>query len=370
MNTQNIAVKAAVLRDVGGPFLIEPMNLDQPRDDEVLVRIVATGVCHTDASVREGTMPLPAPIVLGHEGAGIVEAVGRNVTRVAAGDHVVLSYHSCGECAECLAGEPTACVHVMALNFGCCRTDGSHALHSAQGVVNDRFFGQSSFATYAIANQHSVVVVPKDAPLELLGPLGCGFQTGAGAVLATLKVGVGDSLAVFGSGAVGLAAIMAAKAAGASIIIAVDIVQSRLDLARELGATHLVDGHGDVAGEIAAIMPGGVRYSVDTTGIADVMRNAVLALATRGVCAFVTTADPAMRIELDSYDFLMRRKSVIGIVGGNSVPQILIPILVEMHRSGSFPLEKLVRFYEIDQINEAFADAASGKVIKPVIRMP
>ena len=258
---------------------------------------------------------------------------------------------------------------MMALNFGCCRADGSHALHSADGVVNDRFFGQSSFANFAIANQRSVVVVPKDAPLELLGPLGCGFQTGAGAVLNALKVEVGDSLAVFGSGSVGLAAIMAAKAAGASTIIAVDIVESRLDLARELGATHVIDGRGNVAAAIAAVAPGGVRCSFDTTGIADVIRTAVLALATGGVCALVTASHPAMRIELDSHDFLFRRKSVISVLGGNSVPRILIPILVEMHRNGNFPLDRLVQFYGMHQINEAFEDAASGRVIKPVIRM-
>ena len=233
-------VTAAVSRTPGGPFSIERLKLEAPRADEVLVRVVATGMCHTDLKTKDSPT-LPRPIVLGHEGAGVVEQIGSEVRTLAVGDHVVLTFMWCGRCSSCLKGQPAYCEKVMPLCFGGAREDGSTSMHDAAGPVHDHFFGQSSFATYALASERNAIKVPKDAPLELLGPLGCGLPTGAGSVINALKVGVGQSLAVFGAGAVGMAAIMAGKVVGATTIVAVDLVPERLGLALELGATHAVN---------------------------------------------------------------------------------------------------------------------------------
>jgi aryl-alcohol dehydrogenase len=218
-DTNGRQIKAAVVRDKGGPFNLETLTLEGPRRDEVLVRIVASGMCHTDMVARDKVYEVPHPIVLGHEGAGIVEVVGEDVQGVDPGDHVVLSYLPCGRCKPCLLGKPFYCENTYALSFGGARLDGSMATRDAEGKpVHDHFFGQSSFGTLALANERNVVKVPEDAPLELLGPLGCGIQTGAGSVMNALKVGAGTSFVVFGAGAVGLAAVMAASAVGATTV--------------------------------------------------------------------------------------------------------------------------------------------------------
>ncbi len=230
------------MRGKGGPFQIETLTVDQPRADEVLVRIVATGMCHTDIVIRDQVYPVPLPIVLGHEGAGIIERVGSAVRKVIPGDHVVLSFMSCGHCTRCAMGQPAYCERGHPLCFGGTREDGSTASRDSRSEpVHDHFFGQSSFGTYALANERTVVKVPKDLPLERLGPLGCGIQTGAGSVMNALKIGTGASFTAFGSGSVGLSAVMAARIVGATTIIAVDVVASRLALAKELGATHTVN---------------------------------------------------------------------------------------------------------------------------------
>ncbi|HKI68365.1 MAG TPA: NAD(P)-dependent alcohol dehydrogenase, partial [Verrucomicrobiae bacterium] len=256
-----LSIRAAVLRPPGGPLKIKRLKMEGPRDDEVLVRLVASGICHTDIDFCEGPT---GPVVLGHEGAGVVEQAGKSVKSVKSGDHVVLSYQSCGRCPACRRGRPTECENFWDANFGFARLDGSNAY---QGGVRGHFFGQSSFATYTLATERNLVKVPKSLPLELLAPLGCGLQTGAGTVLNSLAVKAGSSLAVFGTGAVGLAAVMAARIARAQTIIAVDIKPQRLKLAMELGATHRVDNRKtDLAKSIAAITGSGVDYMVETSG--------------------------------------------------------------------------------------------------------
>jgi aryl-alcohol dehydrogenase len=206
-SSQHRTIKAAVVRRKGGPFAIETLRVETPRADEVLVRMVATGMCHTDIVIRDQVYPVPLPIVLGHEGAGVVESVGENVRKVAPGDHVVLSFMSCGHCARCAAGQPAYCAKGHPLCFGGAREDGTTAMHDSDAApVHDHFFGQSSFGTFALAHERTVVKVRKDVPLERLGPLGCGIQTGAGAVMNALKVGPGQSFAAFGAGSVGLRA--------------------------------------------------------------------------------------------------------------------------------------------------------------------
>ncbi len=364
------SVTAALLAEPDGAFEIRQLELQPPRADEVLVRIVATGVCHTDAAVRARDLPTPLPVVLGHEGAGIVEAVGASVTKVAVGDHVVLTFNSCGHCDMCLAGRPTICDMCYPLNFGGSRLDGSHALCCDGAPVNDRFFGQSSFATYAIANERNAIKVTKDVPLELLGPLGCGIQTGAGAVINALKVGVGESLVVFGSGAVGMAAIMAAKVAGATTIIAVDIVPSRLEMALELGATHVVNGRDeDAAAAIGRITGKGVHYALDTTGKVDIIRTGMDVLRPGGTCGFLGASAPGSEIKVDAVMFMATSKHLRGIVGCDGVPEIFIPQLIDLYAQGRFPFDRLVRFYAFSELNQAVSDSEKGLTIKPIVRM-
>jgi aryl-alcohol dehydrogenase len=366
-----ISIKAAVVRDKGGPFRIEDAVLSAPRGDEVLVRIVAAGMCHTDMVVRDQVYPVPQPIVLGHEGSGVVEAVGERVTKVTPGDHVVLTFLSCGECRSCQNGIPAACENFNALNFSGARHDGSHALCGAHHVpLNDRFFGQSSFGTHAIAHQRNVVKVRKDAPLELLGPLGCGIQTGAGTVLNALKVGAGSSFAAFGGGAVGLSAVMAARVAGATTIFSIDVIQARLDLALELGATHVVNSRErNPVDAIRDVTGSGVEFALDSTGLPDVIRQAVAALRPRGTCAIVGAAKPGTELVADMNDVMQNGKSIRGVVEGDSVPDFFIPHLVDLYMQGRFPFDRLVRYYPFDAINQAAEDSEKGGTIKPIIRI-
>lgn len=363
-------IVAAVARTAKAPFQLETIRLSSPRADEVLVRLVATGMCHTDLSGRDGELPMPLPAVLGHEGAGIIEMVGASVTYVKPGDHVVLTYLSCGQCKPCEAGEPASCANFAPLCFAGARGDGSHALCASDGsVLNDRFFGQSSFAPFAVVHERSVVKVRTDAPLELLGPLGCGIMTGAGAVWNALDVVPGSSFAVFGAGAVGLSAAMAAKVAGATTIVCVDRVQSRLDLALELGATHAVDSRTqDVTAAVRAATGTGVDAALETTGRADVVDMALHSLGQRGRLAVVAISDAAGEHKMDLIDIIMGCKSIVGVVEGGGNARTIIPRLIDLHMQGRFPFDRLTQFYDLAQINEAGEDSLSGKVIKPIIR--
>src|SRR5262245_1494191 len=361
--------RAAVLRKLGKPFKLETLTLDPPRPDEVLVRIVATGVCHTDIAVqhRIGT---PVPAILGHEGAGVVEHVGAGVRKVRPGDHVVLSFMSCGRCRQCQRGEPAYCEKQGDLNFTSAREDGSVSAHGLKGDVRNHFFGQSSFATYALANERNVVKVPKSARLEVLGPLGCGVQTGAGAVINSLKVKAGESFACFGTGSVGLSAIMAARIVGATTIIGVDVVEARLRMAKKLGATHVINPRKQEP--VAAIMKinggQGVDYSFDTTGIAGVFTQAIEALGVRGTLGYVTGGAKPER-KFDARRFMASGKRIMGILEGDAVPDVFIPYLLKLHHQGRFPFDKFVKFYPFRKINRAFTDSDKGRTIKPVIRL-
>jgi aryl-alcohol dehydrogenase len=352
-------IQAAVLRRKGGPLQIETLELEGPRDDEVLVRLVASGICRTDIAFCDEWYEGGEALVLGHEGAGVVEEVGKGVQGFEVGDHVVLSYQSCGLCPPCRSGRPAHCERIMEANFGFARLDGSNAL--ARNGVRGHFFGQSSFATYTLATERNMVKVPGELPLALLAPLGCGLQTGAGTVLNSLAVAAGKSLAVFGTGAVGLAAVMAARLVGAGPIIAVDIIPGRLTLARELGATHAIDNRQeDLAARLAEITGSGVDYVVETTGNPQLHRLAVDVLNPGGRVALLTGEGGA--------DFPEGRKTV-AIIQGDAVPQRFIPRLIELYRAGDFPFDRLVKFYPFGDINRAMDDARRGETIKPVLRI-
>ncbi|WP_151448686.1 NAD(P)-dependent alcohol dehydrogenase [Lacisediminimonas profundi] len=363
-------ITAAVSRTTGEPMSIEKVLLEEPRDNEVLVRVVATGICHTDVAMRDASGRVPKPIVLGHEGAGIVERTGKAVRKVKPGDHVVMSFDSCGQCPSCYRGDAAYCLENNRYNFAGQRKDGSTALTAGGTRLHSHFFGQSAFATYSICTERNVVPVRKDISLELLGPLGCGIQTGAGAVINSLKAHAGSSIGIFGTGSVGLAAVMAAKLAGAATIIAVDTQQQRLDLALELGATHAVNAaREETFAQVKAICPIGMDFAVDTSGNLAVIKQAVEHLAPRGVCGLINSAKGA-DASLNILNMMLGARSVRGIHQGDSVPELFIPQMIELYAQGRFPFDKLVTFYELENINQAMADMEAGKAIKPIIRMP
>jgi aryl-alcohol dehydrogenase len=360
---------AAVTPGEGQPFVLREVEIDDPRDDEVIVRMVGSGVCHTDLIVRDQWYPTPLPCVLGHEGVGVVEAVGSAVTGLAAGDPAVLTYDFCGLCANCRRGHPTYCVQFFERNFGGARIDGTSPISADGEPVGGRFFGQSSFATHASATERNAIKVRDDAPLELLGPLGCGVQTGAGGVLNVLGAEVGSSIVVFGAGAVGDSAIMAAAASGCSTIVAVDLRANRLALAEQLGATHTVDAS-DVDDVVVAVKDatgGGADYAIDATGSPKALRQAVESLGHLGVCGLIGAPRLGTTAEIDMNDLMVPGKTLRGIVEGDSVPSVFIPQLIDMHAAGRFPFDRLVRTYPFTEIEQAAHDAEEGKTIKPVL---
>jgi len=366
------SAQAAVCRGNTQPFTIEEVTLDDLRPDELRVRIVACGVCHTDMAVRDEQLPVPLPVVLGHEGAGIVEEVGSAVTAAKPGDRVVISFNSCGHCPSCDIDAPTYCYEFFPNNWSGTRPDGSPTMFLGGEAMNANFFGQSSFATHAIAHQRNVVKVPDSAahiPLERLAPIGCGLMTGAGAVLRAMKVRAGLPIAVFGTGTVGMAAIMAAKIAGANPIIAVDVNDDRLALAKELGATHAFNGRDDAIGKIRELVPQGLGYAFDTTGINAIIQDAWGLLAPMGICGIVGASDPADNLTFNEAAFMGGGRRVMGILGGDSDLTTFLPELVEHHIAGRFPFEKLIGYFDFSEINEAIHASESGQVVKPVLRI-
>ncbi|MGP3911489.1 NAD(P)-dependent alcohol dehydrogenase [Nonomuraea sp. NBC_00507] len=361
---------AAVVESAGAGFQLSEVELTDPRPDEVLVRMVAAGICHTDLGVAAGGLPFPLPGVLGHEGAGVVEAVGSAVTRVSPGDHVLLSFTSCGRCANCRDGHPAYCAAWLPLNLlGGARADGSPTVTRDGAALGGHFFGQSSFARHALVDERSLVKLPADAPLDLLAPLGCGVQTGAGAVWNVLRPRPGASLVVTGAGAVGLSAVMAARLTPATRIIAVDRVPARLELARELGATHTVDTTtADLAEAIGEITGGqGADGVVETTGNVGVAGAAVGVLAARGTAVLVGAPPFGSSIPVD-VNYMLPGRTVVGLTLGDSETESLIPVLAELVAAGRLPIDRLIRHYKFEEIQSAIGDIVSGATIKPVLR--
>jgi aryl-alcohol dehydrogenase len=363
-------VRAAVAYEGRRLFSIEELELSGPGLDDIVVRIVGVGLCHTDVKALAGGMGVPKPVVLGHEGAGIVERVGERVTKVHPGDHVVLTYDSCGSCHACRGGNPAYCADTTALNFTDGRSSESGAFRKGSELVHGHFFGQSSFSNYAISRSRNTIPVRKDAPLEILGVLGCGVQTGAGAVMNSLHPPAGGTIAIFGAGPVGLSAVMAAALCGCSAIVAMDVLEPRLAMAKQLGATHavLVGPGVETAGQIRKIVPGGVDYALDTTGRAESIQHAANSLAPKGHFGFVTV--PPGGLGLNMTTVMLQGLSIRGIVQGDSVPDVFIPRLIDLHLAGRFPFDQFVTKYPFEQINQAVDDQASGKVVKPVFTFP
>lgn len=360
--------RAAVATAPNADLELRELELDDPRPDEVRVRIVATGVCHTDAIIRDQWYPVPQPVVLGHEGAGIVDAVGAGDHGLAVGDKVVLGPAFCGRCAQCLSGHPMYCENFYDRNFGVRRPDGTTAFSEGRKPVGSHFFGQSSFAEYTNVQVNGVVKVPGDVPLDILGPLGCGIMTGSGAVLNVLKPRPGSSIAIFGTGAVGMAGMLAAKAAGVSTIIMVDIVEERLQFARELGATHVVNSKAtDPVEAIKKLTGTGVDYALESTGVPQVFTQMANSLSTRGHGALVGAAKLGTMASIDVGTLLLTGIKLSMVIEGDALPKEFIPRLIRLHDEGKFPFDKLIRKYPFDDVNQAFADSADGSTLKPVL---
>lgn len=361
-------IKAAVVNEKGAPFEIkDDVELAELQPDDLQVHMVASGICHSDEALKKGDAVIGYPIILGHEGSGIVEKVGSEVKGFEPGDHVVLSFYGCGNCVNCLRGVPTQCLNYAANNLSGVRPDGSaHFKENGKDVAD--MFDQSSFTTTTVVRERNAVKVPKDLDLRMLGPLGCGYVTGSGTVLNTLKPKPGQTIAVFGTGAVGLAAMMAGRISGCTTVIAVDIVDSRLELAKELGATDAINSKGvDVVERIKELTDGlGVDFAVDTTGVTSVMESSIKALAQGGTTA--TIAVTPNHIDLDTWnDLCVDDRKIVGVNMGDSIPQIDIPRLIKFYQMGMFDFDKTEKFYKFSEINEANADSISGKTIKPVL---
>ena len=364
----SMKIKAAVVPEVGAQFEIrDNIDLHEVGPTDLQIHMVASGICHSDEAIRKGDASLGYPVILGHEGAGIVEKVGSEVKNFEVGDHVILSFYSDGTCDNCLKGMPTKCRSYAQYNLSGVRADGEDHFQENGQHISD-MFNQSSFTTTTVVDQRNAVKIDKSFDLRKVGPLGCGYVTGSGTVLNTLKPKPGDTIAVFGTGAVGLAAMMAGRISGCIKVIAVDIVPERLELAKELGATHTINSkQEDAVAKIKELTGGyGVDWTVDTTGLPAVIKNAISALAQGGTCAAIAVT-PHL-IELSTWnDLCVDDKKVVGVNMGDSIPQIDIPRLLEFYKLGWFDFDKTEKFYDFEEINQANADSVSGKTIKPVL---
>lgn len=362
-------ITAAVVHEKNGPYLFEEVDLSPPNENELLVKVVASGICHTDEFGRSQGTPIPFPLVLGHEGAGIVEKVGSKVKNFKVGDHVAFSYAYCDHCDSCLSGEPFYCHSYNEINFGGVASDGQTRIHQ-NGKPVSMFFGQSSFATHAIVNSKSAVKIDPDVDLSIVAPIGCGVQTGAGAVLNILKPKINDSIAVFGCGAVGMSAIMAAKVARCRQIIAVGGNAASLALAKELGATHTINRKevDDLVKEIHNITGNGVKFAIDTSGHGPMLEQAI-----KSTCYHGTILPLAPSGIIDNFDMgqdvLMNMRKIIGTCEGDSIAQVFIPEIVRLYKNGEFPLDKIIKVYPFTQLEQAVNDSKAGKVIKAVLKM-
>jgi aryl-alcohol dehydrogenase len=358
-------IKAAIVWETAKPFSIEEVDLEGPGNNEVLIRNIATGICHTDVAAQTQAIPVPLPAVLGHEGSGIVEETGKYVTGLERGDHVIVSYSFCGECPFCIAGRYTLCDQLERLNFGGRMRDGSTRL-SKDGKPLSVFFGQSSFAAYSVVNRLSVVKIDPDIDLAMAAPLGCGIQAGAGVILNCFKPGFGTSLAVFGCGAVGMSAIMAGRLAGCSRVIAVGGNAKSLELALQMGATDTVNQRevSDIPAAIRDSTKGGADFAFDSSGVTGMIKTALKSLRAGGT--FCTAGGPPNHETLSFGDLQGAR--IISANGGDAISRIFIPQMLDYYKMGRFPFDRMITYYDFADINKAAEESGAGKVIKAVCR--
>jgi aryl-alcohol dehydrogenase len=362
-------VMAAISRQQGAPFSLEQVTLDAPRADEIIVRVAGVGLCHSDLLARDGVIPVALPAVFGHEGSGEVVAVGEAVSNIKIGDLVVMSFDSCHVCSLCKSGEPAYCDSMGVLNNYGRRPDGTTAIQCGEEAISSHFFGQSSFANYALCTERNAIVIPRDVPVELMGPLGCGIQTGAGAVINSLACKPGSSLLISGGGSLGLSALLAAILNGCTTIIVVEPHESRRALALALGATHVIDPKSvDAVVAIREVIPKGVDYAFDSTGSPQGVGVALASLGKRGTLALAgVPANSESTAAVALLPLVAFGQTVKGVVEGDSDPAVFIPLLIDLYKQGRFPFDRLIKTYPFNQINEAVQDHHSGKCVKAVL---
>ncbi|MEQ3549729.1 NAD(P)-dependent alcohol dehydrogenase [Pseudonocardia nematodicida] len=347
------------------------LRLEDPRPNELLIEVRAAGICHSDLSGRDSLYPFPLPGVLGHEGVGIVRAVGSDVTAARVGDRVVMSQAFCGSCRACRKGTVSACPNTMGLALNGVRADGSPTLLDESGTpVSGGYLGQSSWATHALVREPNLAVLPDGSiPWTVAAPLACGVQTGAGAVLNVLRPEPTSSVVVHGAGTVGLSAVMAARHIGCETIVVVDVLPARLELARELGASHVVDASStDAVAAVRDVTGGGADFSVEASGARAAGAPCVDSLHGQGTCILLGTPPFGTTIELDWIGIVSGR-TVLGAPFGGATPTVTIGKLLQMRDAGELPVEKLVRTYPFADLEQALADMESGATIKPVLLM-
>jgi len=361
-------VRAAVLHAPHTPFSLEDLELAAPRAGEVLVRIAAAGVCHSDWHFVSGDLTTPLPAVLGHEGAGIVEATGPGVTSVKPGDHVVLLWRAgCGRCEYCSIGKPALCSTNRRMRANGGLNDGTTRLRGASGEVK-HFLGVSCFAERAVVPEMGVLPIGDDVPLDVAAIVGCAVMTGVGAVVNTAAVRPGASVLVVGAGGVGLSAVMGAKLAGADPIIVSDLVPAKLELARELGATHAIDGAGDLLAAVREITGEGVDFAFDCIGHAALLGQAVKALRRAGTAVAVGLPRADAEVAVNVVEMITAEKSLKGSIYGSTRHFADIPRLLEHYRRGKLPLDRLLaRRYQLAEINEAYRALLAGEFARAVI---
>jgi S-(hydroxymethyl)glutathione dehydrogenase/alcohol dehydrogenase len=358
---------AAVMNAYDAPLAIESLDLRDPRPNEVVVRLAASGVCHSDLSVLRGKLPVPPPAVLGHEGAGVVEAVGDAVRSLAEGDHVVLSWiDRCGTCVYCESGRPHLCDKTM-VDAASGRDD---AFRRGETVVG-RMAGIGTFAERTIAPASAVVKIPADVPLDRACLVGCGVMTGVGAAINTADIQPGEHVAVFGCGGVGLNVIQGAALAGAGRIVAVDREPRKLVLAKRFGATDVVeaDGRTDVPGAVREIAGGlGADHAFEVIGVPDVILQAYHATRRGGTVVVVGVTALDQTVPIPAAMLVMEEKRVIGSLYGSANPQRDMPMLIDLYTRGRLNLDELVtRRITLDEVNAAFDAMEAGDVARSVI---
>lgn len=359
-------IRAAVLHEFGQPLVVEELALDPPREGEIRVRMAASGVCHSDLHVVEGIHPTLLPVVLGHEGAGIVEDLGPGVSGLEPGDHVLLTWLPyCGHCRECVHGRPNICENTAwydaTMEDGTCRFSlGGEPVHH---------YNTSSFAERSVVPARTAVKVDPELPLSELALMGCAVMTGVGAVLNTARVRPGETVAVVGCGGVGLNVVQGARIAGAERIIAIDVVPAKLELARELGATDAVDASqsSDVPAAVRDLVPAGVDHAFEALGRPETIATTLELTARGGQALLIGMAPPDARVGLDALTMTLEERSVRGSWYGSCVPLRDIPMLIELYRGGRLRLEPLITTCGLDDVNDAFARMRAGETARSVI---
>lgn len=364
-------MRAAVLRDFGAPLRIEDLELLPPRAGEVRVRVGAVGVCHTDLHYMIGDLATKLPVVPGHEGSGRITAVGEGVQRVRVGDAVALLWRPrCGNCHYCLIGQPVLCqLGKVQATTGGLPDDGETRLRATDGQPVHHLLGVSCLAEEVVVSERSVVQVPSEVPPKVAAIAGCAVITGVGAAINVMSPAAGRSLLIVGAGGVGLSCVMGARLVGAHPILVVDVEPARLELARELGATHTIDARStDVLAAVEELVPGGVDWAVDAVGRPETLQQAVASLRPAGTAIAVGLSPVGTNVELPVNDLVQRQKRVVGSLYGSANPFVDLPRLLELYLAGRLPLDALLGSeYPLDRVNDAYASMNEGAVGRAIV---